>query len=157
MRRPNQVQVSNTDIRIDGKRHLGTVVGTPEIKDTNINNLVVEWTDMLNKLIQFNLPNHSLRQPTLILLTVSATYFMRTLDISSYVGPLDKIITHELIPTVFGCPVSFIHRELMSLPLKKGGMGMPQLDYLAKRERCIAFGNPGTGKISCYTLHGINR
>ena len=66
------------------------------------------------------------------------TYFMRTLDFSSYMGPLDKIITHELIPTIFGCPISPIHRKLMSLPLKNGGMGMPQLEYLAKREHAAS-------------------
>ena len=129
----------NIDIRIDGQRHLGAVLGTPEFKDTYINNLVVEWSDMLKKLVHFA---KSQPQAAYACFTHGVrhkfTYFMRTLDISSYMGPLDKIITHELIPTIFGCPISPIHRELMSLPLKNGGMGMPQLEYLAKREHAAS-------------------
>ena len=65
---------------------------------------------------------------------------MRTLDISSYKGPLDKIITHELIPTIFGCPVSPIHHaDSLSLPLKDGGMGISS----KKRTCCIAPGEWG--------------
>ena len=53
----------------------------------------------------------------------------------------------------------------MSLPLKNGGMAMPQLEYLAKREHAASLlvtTNLGTGKfherqISCYNLHGIDR
>ena len=59
---------------------------------------------------------------------------MRIMEISTYMGPLDKIISQEFIPTLLGCPISPIHRELMSLPLKNGGLGIPILENLAKKE-----------------------
>ena len=129
----------NIEIRVDGHRHPGAVLGTPKFKDAYIKNLVVEWSDMLKKLVQFakSQPQaahacftHGVRH--------KFTHFMRTLDISSYMGPLDKIITHELIPTIFGCPISPIHRAIMSLPLKNGGLGMPQLENLAKKEHAAS-------------------
>ena len=73
-------------------------------------------------------------------------------------GPLDKIIIHKLIPTIFGCPISHIHRELMSLPLKNGGLVMPQLKNLAKKEHAASLlvtrglVNDMKINISCYNL-----
>ena len=53
------------------------------------------------------------------------TYFMRTLNnISETLDPLDRIISNEFIPSLFGTSISPNERDLLALPIKDGGMGM---------------------------------
>ena len=63
------------------------------------------------------------------------TYFMRTIeDLADYLEPIDKIITNEFIPALIGCPISTLERQIMALPVKFGGLGIPVLAELAVQE-----------------------
>ena len=60
---------------------------------------------------------------------------MRTIEnLGDYMDPLDDIISKEFIPMLFGCPVSPLEREIVALPLKFGGLGLPILKELAIKE-----------------------
>lgn len=115
--------------------HLGAVLGGEEFRDSYIRTLVGNWTAMLKNLVSFATSQpqaaysaftHGVRH--------KFTYFMRTMEISDYMLPLDNIITNELIPTLLGCPISPLERELMALPVKYGGLGIPNLKDLAAKE-----------------------
>ena len=50
---------------------------------------------------------------------------MRTInDTSDLIKPLDDIITNQFIPALFGTSISPNERELFSLPIKDGGLGL---------------------------------
>ena len=62
-------------------------------------------------------------------------YFLRTLeDIKDELRPLDDLITNTLIPAIVGFQVSDMDRELFSLPVRLGGMGIEQISYIADEE-----------------------
>ena len=53
------------------------------------------------------------------------TYFMRTLkDISSTLQPLEDVISNEFLPALLGRTISPAEREIFSLPIREGGLGM---------------------------------
>jgi hypothetical protein len=122
-------------IKEDGHRHLGAVLGTEKFRESYINNLVEEWASMLKKLASFaKTQPHAAYSSFTHGVRHKFTYFMRTMDISTYMAPLDKIITDEFIPSLFGCLISPLERKLISLPLKYGGLGIPILTDLAVKE-----------------------
>ena len=51
-----------------------------------------------------------------------------------YFPPLDELISNEFIPSLFGGQISPSKRKLISLPVKYGGMGIPILTKLARKE-----------------------
>ena len=52
----------------------------------------------------------------------------------NYIKPLDDIINNQLIPAIIGTNISDIDRELFALPVRDGGLGMPQLCETAQSE-----------------------
>ena len=75
-----------------------------------------------------NLPYHNLRramQPLrLACATVGHNYFLRTLpDIQDLLEPLERAITDVLIPAVTDHTLSEGERELLSFPVRMGGLG----------------------------------
>ena len=53
------------------------------------------------------------------------TYFLRTLpNISDLLQPLETTILKEFIPTITGKFISDLERDLFSLPVRMGGLGL---------------------------------
>ena len=53
------------------------------------------------------------------------TYFMRTIQgISDILKPIDDVMDNEFIPALFGSNISPNERELVSLPIREGGLGL---------------------------------
>ena len=53
------------------------------------------------------------------------TYFLTTLSgTAEILNPLDDIITNEFVPALFGSNLSPNEREILSLPIKEGGLGL---------------------------------
>ena len=80
------------------------------------------------------------------------TYFLRTItNISSCLQPLDDIITTKFIPSIFGSEPTEAEREVFSLPIKDGGLGMrfvsknADVSYNASRD----ITKPLVEKITC--------
>ena len=123
-------------ITTDGSRHLGAVLGNISYRQQYITELVEDWMKQLTKLIEFakSQPQaayaaytHGLRH--------KFTYFLRTIpDISDNLKPIDELISDQFIPTLFGCPISPLERQIFALPVKYGGLGIPILTDMATYE-----------------------
>ena len=56
------------------------------------------------------------------------TYFLRTISgISENLKSLDETINNLFIPALFGCELSDNDREIISLPIREGGLGIRKL------------------------------
>ena len=56
------------------------------------------------------------------------TYFMRTIgSIDENLKPLDQVIDEHFIPALFGMDTSEDDRELVSIQVKEGGLGIRQI------------------------------
>ena len=55
------------------------------------------------------------------------SYFLRTIpNMSEYLKPLDDIINNKFLPAILGSTnITAVDRNLYSLPIKSGGMGIP--------------------------------
>ena len=62
------------------------------------------------------------------------TYFLRTIaGITSCLEPLDEVINNKFIPTLFGREVTESEREVISLPIREGGLGLRNVSLNADR------------------------
>ncbi len=62
-------------------------------------------------------------------------YFLRILDdIEEELRPLDEVITSKLIPSIVGSQLSKVERNLVSLPVQLGGMGIESPSSIASDE-----------------------
>ena len=56
------------------------------------------------------------------------TYFLRTIaDISDNLKPLDDAISNNFLPALFGGDISDSERDILSLPVKEGGLGIRKI------------------------------
>ena len=61
-------------------------------------------------------------------------YVTRTInDITENLKPLDEIINDKFLPALFGRDISDEERELMSLPVKEGGLGIRKINKNSSR------------------------
>ena len=114
------------NITTAGKRHLGAALGTDGFKVSYIDEKVEEWCKRLTKLTEI-----ARSQPHAAYTAYTHgeqhryTYFMRTIsDIADNLKPLDDIINNKFLPTLFGRDLTEEDRELLSLPIKEGGIGV---------------------------------
>ena len=120
-------------ITTEGKRHLGAALGTPEFKNSYIKDKVDEWCQRLKKLSGIAKTHpHAAYSSYILGEQHKYTYFLRTLpDISDILKPLDDVIEQELIPALFGTAVSPNERQVLSLPIRDGGLGLRILHQTA--------------------------
>ena len=53
------------------------------------------------------------------------TYFLRTIQgISDILKPIDDVMDNEFIPALFGSNITPNEREIISLPIREGGLGL---------------------------------
>ena len=119
---------ADTPIKIttEGKRHLGAAIGTAEYKNSYIEEKVQDWCRRLKKLAKIaKTQPHAAYSSYIMGEQHKYTYFLRTLDnISDFLKPLDAIIEHEFLPALFGKTISSNEREILSLPIRDGGLGL---------------------------------
>ena len=133
-----QTVFENSSIKITtaGKRHLGAALGSQDFKKEYISEKVEQWRADIVKLSEI-----AESQPQAAYAAYvhgfqhKFRYFLRTLkDIKEELRPLDDLITNTLIPAIVGFRVSDIDRELFSLPVRLGGMGIEQISSVADEE-----------------------
>ena len=67
--------------------------------------------------------------------TGNYTYFSRTIaDIDGNLKKLDETIENLFIPSLFGRNITENERELLSLPVKEGGLGIRRIHQNAKQD-----------------------
>ena len=119
-----------------GKRHLGAALGSHDFRREYASEKVQKWCDEVTKLAEF-----AVTQPHAAFAAFihgeqhRFRYFMRTIPgMEEYLKPLDDVISHKLLPAIFGTVINNDERELFSLPIREGGLGVPILAEIARSE-----------------------
>ena len=123
-------------IKIDGHRYLGSAIGTPSFKNTYIQEKVKSWVEDVKELAKY-----AEEDPQICLSAYSKglchrwSFIQRTLSgISSFFEPLEQSIRDVLIPAIVGRQISDIERRVISLPVRHGGLGIPNPVLTCDRE-----------------------
>jgi len=128
---------ANIKITVNGKRHLGAVIGTEEFKVEYLNEKIQIWSEEIKALSQIA----KIEPQAAFSCFVSGykhklNHSMRTIpNISEIIRPIDDIVTQEFIPAITGGIICSQHiRKLLSLPAKLGGLGLPIFSDIADIE-----------------------
>ena len=113
-------------ITTSGKRHLGAALGTNEFKTDYIEEKVAIWCEKLKRISEIaKLQPHAAYTAYVHGEQHKYTYFLRTLpNIAEQLKPLDDLISNDFIPALFGCNLSPNERQILTFPIKEGGIGM---------------------------------
>ena len=111
---------------VEGKRHLGAALSSINFKEENINEKVQKWVANIEALGEIAKSEpHAAYAAYLHAEQHKYTYFKRTIaDISQNLKPVDDAISNSFIPSLFGCEVNENERNILSLPIKEGGLGL---------------------------------
>ena len=116
-------------ITTEGKRHLGAALGSTDFKIFYIEEKVAEWCNRLKKLSTI-----AKSQPQAAYTGYTQgeqhkyTYFLRTVpNIADLMKPLDEVIENQFLPSLFGTTISPNERDILSLPISEGGLGIRSL------------------------------
>ena len=113
-------------ISTSGERHMGAVIGSPEFKEKYISEKVTKWVEDVNELSRIAKDEPQAAYSCYInAISRRWSYFQRTIPgISAYFQPLEDEIFNNLIPALVGRKVNNQEREILSLPVRYGGMGI---------------------------------
>ena len=128
-----------TGIRItkDGKRHLGAVIGTADFKSEYIAEFVDKWVSQILVLSRIA---RSYPQSAYCAFTSGFVHkfnhIIRTIpDAAAHLQPVEDAIRHQFIPAISeGRSCNDLEREILSLPVKMGGMGLIDLTKISEVE-----------------------
>ena len=118
-----------TGIRItmEGKRHLGAVVGSLTFKSEYVKELIDGWIEELKNLNKIaRVEPHVAYSAYIFGFQHKFTYFLRTIpNISDDLKRLDKAIDEQLLKPIFdNYEFNYSERQWYSLPPRKGGLGI---------------------------------
>ena len=128
---------TSINITIEGKRHLGAVIGSDEFKKSYVDEKVSSWVNeltMLSKIAQFY-PQSAYCAYTSGFCH-KFNYIMRTIpDIAEQLRPIEEIIRHKFIPAISdNRTCNEAERKLLSLPVKMGGLGLAEITIISEIE-----------------------
>ena len=119
-----------------GKRNLGAAIGSDQFKAYYASKKVDEWCDETEVLSNFAKP-----QPQAAYAAFCQeqqhkfSYFMRTIPgVEKFLLPLDEKIDNTFLPSVLNETITEKEREVYSLPVRLGGLGIPIISEKAKNE-----------------------
>ena len=116
---------------LEGKRHLGAVIGSKDFKDKYCQEKVDKWCSEMGSLTEI-----SRSQPHAAYVAFTKgfkskfTYYLRTIEsFDDYVDPIEEVIHTSFLPALFGRtePLPGDLKELVSLSPAQGGLGIPNL------------------------------
>ena len=123
-------------IATNGERHLGAVLGTKMFREAYVTNKVNKWIKDIEELSEI-----AKEEPQAALAAFNKalcrrwTFIQRTMfNISHLFAPLENTIRNKFIPAVIGRHISDIEREILSLPVRLGGLGIEDPTVSADRE-----------------------
>ena len=119
---------SNAGIKLttDGQCHLGAAIGTFNFRAQYAAEKVMKWCNELHRLADFakTQPHAAYSAFTQCILS-QYTYFMRAIpSMRKFIKPVDDVIRLELLPALLNSIVPEVDRQLYSLPLRHGGLGI---------------------------------
>ena len=114
-------------ITVEGKRHLGAVVGSSSFKTEYVRQLIDGWIDELKNLNKIAKVEPQIAYSAYIFgFQHKYTYFLRTIpDISTDLKRLDQAIDEQFLkPIMDNYEFNYSERQWYSLPPRKGGLGI---------------------------------
>ena len=125
------------NINTEGKRHLGSVLGTQSFKKEYCCDLCSKWMNELEKLSEYAKSEPQAAYAAYCQGYKSKfTYFMRTIEgLVKYMKPIEQLITSDFLPLIVDdFSVSDNERLIYSLPTKNGGLGINIIDEECKTQ-----------------------
>ena len=121
---------------VEGKRHLGASLGSNSFRVQYVSEKVNTWCKEVEKLSEFaKTQPHAAFSAFIHGEQHKFTYFMRTIPgMEEHLTPLDKVINDNFLPALFGSRISSVERDLFSLPIRAGGLGIPKFAEKASQE-----------------------
>ena len=118
---------TGVNITIEGKRHLGGALGTPEFVTTYVNQQVGKWVEDINRLSTI-----ARSQPQCAYaafrrsLSSRWNYLSRTIPgVRELLMPVEQAIRQKFIPALTGREIpGDMERDLFALPTRLGGLGI---------------------------------
>jgi hypothetical protein len=127
---------TGVEISTNGERHLGAVLGTQMFREAYVSKKVKKWVQDIEELSDI-----AIEEPQAALAAFNKalcrrwTFIQRTMsNISHLFIPLENTIRNKFIPAVIGRHISDIEREIVSLPVRLGGLGIENPVITADRE-----------------------
>ena len=113
-------------ITTEGKRHLGAAIGSRAFVEQYVNDKVDYWVSCVRELSAIAMTHPHVAYCAFTHGLVGKwTYFLCTLpNISDLLQPLETTILKEFIPAIAGKSISDLERDLFSLPVQMGGLGL---------------------------------
>ena len=128
---------TNINITCEGKRHLGAAIGTREFHQEYAEKKMSKWCSEVERLAEFAKTQPQAAYAAFIHGEMHRfTYFLRTIpNMSGYLQPLDDVIENKFLPAILGSTsITATERNLYSLPIKSGGLGIPILQDKADQD-----------------------
>ena len=104
-------------------------MGSKDFRETYAKEKVKRWCEELEQLSEYAKTQPHAAYAALCHGEIHKfTYFMRTIPgMEEYIKPLDNIITEKFLPNLLDSLITQVDRNLFSLPVKNGGLGIPIL------------------------------
>ncbi|KAL5266795.1 hypothetical protein ACHWQZ_G003996 [Mnemiopsis leidyi] len=119
-----------------GQRHLGAIVGTQEYKEEYIREKVGEWKEDIKTLASIAKTEPQGAYSAMVFAIQHRWKFIqRTVpEISEFFEELEYEIHNTLLPALIGREISELEREIVALPVRLGGLGIPIPNKESKHE-----------------------
>ena len=120
----------NTAINIttEGRRHLGSALGSTSFVENFVQMKIESWVGEIQSLAEIAATQPHAAYAAYTHYTMNKwNFLMRTIPgITDLLQPLEDAITTKLLPALTGrSAISSLERELISLPARLGGLGIP--------------------------------
>ena len=124
---------TNVEVRCDGCCYLGAAIGSPVFLEQYARKKVDEWVAEVLRLSVFAKSQPQAAYSAFVHgLRNKWTFLCRTLpDMDIHLRPLDLAISDTLLPAIIGRTISTVEREVLALPCRLGGLGLPHLSSFA--------------------------
>lgn len=128
---------SNIQITTSGRPLLGAAIGSEEFIESFIQEKVATWLSELSTLASF-----AASQPHAAYCAFTHGFVHKfnficrvQSNICNLLQPVEDFIAHSLVPVLTGRPpIGSIERDLVALPVRLGGLGLPKITEIAKME-----------------------
>lgn len=124
------------NITTDGHRYLGSFIGTDSGKENFVKGLVAKWKEDITALSSIAKSEPQVAYAAYVYgLSHKWTFLMRTTPgTSGLLQEIEEQIKNELIPALCDNQISIMNREIMSLPVRYGGMAIDNPVQIADKE-----------------------
>ena len=124
------------NISTEGHQHLGAVTGSRKHLEDYVEEKVEDWISQIVRLAEFA---QSHPQASYVAYTFGLrhrwTYYLRTLpNIEDLLEPLERAISNVLIPSMVDHKCTQLERDILSLPVRLGGLGFTNPTQSANAE-----------------------